>query len=102
MRDPRAASKLRSASRMKLDVLSVVLVLGACAAEPAGPELVEFDEDGKADGARATLPSCVAPGSLFATIFAAAQPVVDRGTVPARYFATQQNRAERDMLLRGP
>jgi len=81
----------------------VLGLVGACTVDPEGPELLDFGaDDGKADGASAVLPSCVARGSLFETIFDATQPVVERGNVPARYYATQRNHADRDMLLRGP
>lgn len=93
-----------SASMMRNVCLPVAMVLGVVGAcvEPEGPELLDFGGNGKEDGASATLPSCVARGSLFATIFDATQPVVERGTVAGRYYATQRNAADRDMLLRGP
>jgi phosphatidylserine/phosphatidylglycerophosphate/cardiolipin synthase-like enzyme len=95
---------LRSASGMKrnagLPITMVLGLVGGCTTEPDG--LLDFGGDGKADGASAVLPSCVTPGSLFARVFDAARPVVDRGDVPAAYFASQRNHANRDMLLRGP
>jgi phosphatidylserine/phosphatidylglycerophosphate/cardiolipin synthase-like enzyme len=78
----------------------LVIAVGACTTDDAG--LVDFGADGKADGASAVLPSCVAHDSLFGRVFDAAQPVMDRGDVPAKYFASARNHAERDMLLRGP
>src|SRR5688572_7669563 len=98
-RGPRTASMLRSARRMKLSI--TMLLLAACV-EPAEPGLLDFSDDGKSDGATAKLPSCVAEGSLFATMFEATRSTIDRGTVPAKYFASERNRADREMLLRGP
>ena len=88
-------------SRLAITTLLVTGLAGACT---TGDDvtLLDFDDGGKADGAGPVLPSCVAPGSLFATVFDATRSVVERGTVPARYYATAQNRADRDMLLRGP
>jgi phosphatidylserine/phosphatidylglycerophosphate/cardiolipin synthase-like enzyme len=65
-------------------------------------DVLRFEGDGKDDGIGAELPACVEPGSLFETVFDAALPVVDRGTVPGAYFATARNHASRTMLLRGP
>jgi len=86
----------------KLGLLAIVVgsVTGACATDDS--DLLDFDGDGKADGASATLPSCVARDSLFGRLFDATLPVMDRGDVPAKYFASQRNHADRTMLLRGP
>jgi phosphatidylserine/phosphatidylglycerophosphate/cardiolipin synthase-like enzyme len=78
----------------------IALGFGGCTTE--GDTLIEFPADGKADGASAVLPSCVAADSLFAKTFDAAKTVMDHSDVPAAYFASQRDHADRDMLLRGP
>lgn len=72
----------------------------ACTEPPPGGE----PGGGRADEdqAPAVLPACVDPDSLFATVFEATMPVVERGTLPPALYATSHNRANRQMLLRGP
>src|SRR5688572_30130884 len=82
--------------------IPMMLSLAAACTGESDVELLDLGPDGKADGTGAVLPTCVARDSLFATVFTATLPVVERGTVPARYYATHRNHADRAMLLRGP
>jgi phosphatidylserine/phosphatidylglycerophosphate/cardiolipin synthase-like enzyme len=90
-----------------LGAIGLGLVLAACgvASDDGDDADVALDEAAATGGERvdpagAELPSCASP--LMRSIFDATKPVIAKGSVPGRLFASGQNAPSATALLNGP